>query len=393
MTAGLAARAVIQAAYLVLVSRWLGASGYGLFSGCIVVGVLAAPLAGWGMPAIVVREVASDRSHVRGWMARGLQHLLGSGAMLAVVVALIMIWGMHTRLPMRLLAVSEVILLPTSQMIGSTFLALGQATQAALNYCVVPLVRLLAVVPLLVYGSAADPSRLATIHFGASLFGAMITLYVFAAVNGWPDWRHRPPLRHVARDGTGFALGTFVSAGYPEVDKVLLLQILGASAAGNYTAAYRVMSVLVMPINALLTATLPRLFALREEAPKARMLKHAIVAALGYASLAAIAAAIGAPLMPKVFGAGFGDSTSYLWMLAPWPLVFALHQVLATGLTAYDRQFSRLLIDAGGVVMITTLNLLFAKTFGVTATAMTLLSAEAAMACACWLVMRRRRAV
>lgn len=34
-SAGLGIRALIQAAYLLLISRWLGAEGYGLFAGIV----------------------------------------------------------------------------------------------------------------------------------------------------------------------------------------------------------------------------------------------------------------------------------------------------------------------------------------------------------------------
>src|SRR3546814_17242400 len=47
-TGGLAIRALIQAGYLLVLSRWLGASGYGLFAGSVAVAILGAPLAGWG---------------------------------------------------------------------------------------------------------------------------------------------------------------------------------------------------------------------------------------------------------------------------------------------------------------------------------------------------------
>ena len=57
-TIGLAARSVIQAGYLLLMSRWLGASGYGVFAGSIALAILAAPLAGWGMPLLMTKWLA-----------------------------------------------------------------------------------------------------------------------------------------------------------------------------------------------------------------------------------------------------------------------------------------------------------------------------------------------
>src|SRR3546814_6714540 len=72
-TGGLAIRALIQAGYLLVLSRWLGASGYGLFAGSVAVAILGAPLAGWGGALLLTRHIAGNRAGSRGIWATVLQ--------------------------------------------------------------------------------------------------------------------------------------------------------------------------------------------------------------------------------------------------------------------------------------------------------------------------------
>ena len=64
-------RALIQAAYLLLISRWLGAEGYGLFAG-IVAFLVSPPLANWGSSLLLTQYIAQDKRHSRGMWATAL---------------------------------------------------------------------------------------------------------------------------------------------------------------------------------------------------------------------------------------------------------------------------------------------------------------------------------
>src|SRR3546814_10749382 len=72
----------------------------------------------------------------------------------------------------------------------------------------------------------------------------MLAIILIARLDGWPDWRARLGWRRASRQGTVYAIGRFVGSSYLEVDKVLMLQILGAVMVGSYTVGFRVLSVL-----------------------------------------------------------------------------------------------------------------------------------------------------
>jgi O-antigen/teichoic acid export membrane protein len=391
-TVGLGARAAIQAVYLILLSRYLGPSGYGMFSGCLAVGVLLSPLAGWGFQTIIIRELAIDRSNPVSWVLKGLSRLLSTGVVFVLIALGFAVYAMSTRLnlqAMLLLAISEIVLLPAAQLISGSFLALGQSASAAFNFCVVPACRMIGAIVFVASGVSSDPNAFSFIHFGTTLIGAVIALLLFASANGWLSRTSASSINGSARGGTGYALGSFIATGYTEIDKVLLLQILGSTVVGNYTTAFRVMTVLTMPLYALVTAALPKLFELTDFHRKTRLLKRAVLVTLGYSLIATAVAVASAPFMPTIFGAGFTNATKYLWMLSPWIVLYGVHQCFATGLTVYDKQIARVLIEAVGMAIVVAFNILFLPPWGVNAAAAALLIAEGFMAMGCWLLVRR----
>src|SRR3546814_14043084 len=92
------------------------------------------------------------------------------------------------------------------------------------------------------------------------------------------------------------------------VDKVLMLQILGAVMVGSYTVGFRVLSVLALPVYALVTATMPRLMALHELRGQGKTNRAILLAELAYGVLASVVALLVAPWVPALFGPGYERS-------------------------------------------------------------------------------------
>jgi O-antigen/teichoic acid export membrane protein len=393
-TSGLGFRAVLQAAYLVLLSRWLGSQGYGLFAGSVALMVLAAPLANWGSGLLLTRYIARDRDRCPGMWATALIQTGITGGLLTIALMLVSAFALHERVgvgAMLLLALSELILLPAAQAATSACFALENGRAAAAAVCLVPLGRVLAILAMIVLGTAATPAAASIGHFAGSLAGMTGTVILVAILGGWPQWRRRLPFVDATRQGTAYAIGGLVGTSYLEVDKVLMLQLLGAAAVGPYTAGFRVVSVFALPISALISATLPRLMTQHAVPGDHNTYRAVVLAATGFGLLASIIVAVIAPWVPYVFGPGYAATTRYVLLLAPWPLLFALHQCVAANLTATDRQTSRVLIEGAGLLFVIVLNLTFLQPSGPKTSALTLLLAEVAMTLGCWAVAKHIR--
>ena len=78
-----------------------------------------------------------------------------------------------------------------------------------------------------------------------------------------------------------------------------------------------------------------------------------------------------------MFGTDYSEATTYLQLLSPWPVLFALRQCMGTKLTATGQKNARSIIDVAGLVLLTVLNLIFLPVMGASFSAIALLTTEA----------------
>lgn len=382
-TVGLGTRAVIQATYLLIVSRWLGAQGYGLFAGSVALVILGAPLANWGNGLLLTRYIAQDRGSSRAMWATALVQTGVIGGLLVIIVLAIsaLLQQGLSPTPMLLLALSELLLLPAAHAATSQCYALERGMTSAVVMCLVPLGRTLAMLGFITAGLASTPDHAAAAHFIGSLLGFVVAIAVVTAVDGLPAWRSRLALRDALRQGSAYAVSNVAGNSYQEVDKTLMLQMLGSAVVGPYTVAFRVASIFLMPVTALIGASLPRLMArAKSHDERARTYRAMLLSGVGYGVLAGVGILIAAPWVPHVFGSDYALVTHYLALLALWPALFALRHCLATHLTANHRQTVRSGVEIMGLGIVVLLNFLLLPRMGADAAVLALLITEILMA-------------
>lgn len=389
----LALRAAMQAAYLILLSRSMGPADYGVFAGSVAAAVLLAPLSGWGMPYLLSDRVA--RSHASAsWMwPSALVQTIASGIALGTPVVLATLAMRRSVGPsaMLLLVASELVAVPVMQAASTLLLAMERGAVGSVVICFSPIARLLLVLAFLAAGGTLTPSATVSLHFAGTIAGAATTLLVVRRIVGPASWGSRAPLFQTARSGTHYAVGSLVGSSYMEVDKLLLLQLVGAAPAGLYTTAFRVAAVFAIPVAALTNNALPRLFAAHRD--WSRVYKAVAIAGGCYGIAATIMAFGLAPAMPLIFGSAFRPASGYLLLLAPWPLLYALHQVAATGLTSRGRQGMRVVIETAGLLAVVVLDLLLLPRVGPKAAPWVLVGTEAFLVIGCWGILLRESAM
>jgi len=395
-TVGLVLRALVQGAYLILLSRWMGPEGYGLFSGIVAAGVVLAPLAGWGLPLLLTERVAKNPAHAAEYWRGALRRLLATGLILATLYVALMGTLLSASVGLMVLAMAasaELLLLPMAQSAAALCLGLGRAAAATAAVVVVPLGRLAALLLIPLLGLDATASTVILLHFLGTIVGALAALAVVLSVVGWRAGRTGRTVSDSPRHSAQYAVGAGMAVGYQELDKVLLLQLAGAAVTGQYTAAFRVASVFVLPIAALLGMALPRLFASYGTPSGGPLLRALLASSLAYGVCAGIGVIAIAPYLHLILGSEFSVSSAYLAILAPWPLLFALHQVAGAALTSAGRQGERIAIEGTVFAAAVATNCLLIPHLGGGSAVLTLLVAELLMALACATVWRMRRAV
>lgn len=392
-TAALGARLVIQGSYLILLSHWLGPQGYGLFSGWIALVMLASPLAGWGIGAVLSERVVHDREMARPLWATTLEQIAVIGVILTIFITLCASWMPRDQIgamPVLLLGGAELVLLPAAQATTGLCFALDLGLIAAAAVCLVPVGRLLVgAVCFAIFGPGTVAIATCT-HFAGSVVGLAASIALVYRANGAPAWRGRPRMRETFFSGSAYATGGIIGQTYLEIDKAMMLQLLGAAIVGPYTAAFRAASVFAMPIGALFGVAMPRLFAAHGKPDAHPTLRAVALTAIVCGVVASAAVACAAPLMPYVFGSGFAMTAKYLFLFSPWPVLMALHLAAASGLTASGRQRQRVMIEGGVLILIISMNLLLLRPIGAVASVLALLVGEGLMALGCWWILRWR---
>ncbi len=378
---GLIARSFIQAIYLLTLSRWLGAEGYGLFAGSVALAALASPIANWGSAMLLIQYVALDRTSSRGMWATALVQTGVLGGILLIATLLVSAL-ISEKLPLEALlclAISELILLPASHVASSQCYALQRGGAAALSVCIIPLSRTIALIGVATTEISATPPLAAFIHFFGSAIGFIAIYMLVIWIDGPPAWRKRLPFVDCTKKGSFYAISNVASINYQEVDKIFILQLLGATVVGPYTAAFRVATIFVLPISALINAALPQMMALGKINDRIKKNETILISALGYGFLAGVVIFLTSPFIPKIFGDGFEKTTDYLQILAIWPIFFALRNFLASSLTSHLKQRSRAIIEISGLAFVCILNLIFLKEFGANFAIGILIAAEILM--------------
>lgn len=392
-----------QLLVLIVVARTLGPDGYGTLVGF---GSLAIMLSGvfWvGGSYLMLQAVARDASLFgRYWRAtRNL--VLQSGLVLTLLFSVI---APHVlQLPLTLtsvaaIAFAELLCAPLVYAAGYAFQSHERLGWANALPALLTLLRLAAATAFLL-GHGSQLNHYVLIYVSASVAAALLALYLVqhllqpqlqAQHSGpshyrWAEWRA----------GMHFSASGLTTNAYGEMDKVLAVRFLSAGPAGAYAAAYRLLTVLILPVVSLLQAAQPRFFRLGH-ASDARALRRLLAAVTGacavYAVLAAGLVLVLAPYLTVLLGPGFASSIAAAHLLAPLLPLLCLRMLAVTLLTGLGRPGLRAVMEAIAAVVLMLGCALVVPRFGLPGMVACLLTVEAlmlaAMSAAAWQLMRKQ---
>ena len=204
--------------------------------------------------------------------------------------------------------------------------------------------------------AAAWASALSLSQWIGALVGALLFAVTFSAVLGmvfllfaaaciaFRPISARPPLRRQAKlwsiSGLPFLMTAGTIALYTRGDRIVVGIIVGAGAAGTYSAAYSVIMVMLIAGAALHSAVLPRL--LQEDKENASPRWHIRAGLLALVAIpSAVALWIIAPwLMTTVYGDSFADAGRVLRVLSPLVVFYLVNPFLTSCLVGARKQQS-----------------------------------------------------
>jgi len=380
------ARLVTQLAWMVLLARTLGPEAYGGFSGIAGLAIALSGIAGAGLGLRMYQDAARDPKlfeHRWGQAVRGL----GLSAMPLAFGFVILGVLAFPQMPLSLLtavALAELAFAPVITLIAFAYASRGQMARAAAVPVVLSLGRLAAVVIYALVPWRFDLSIYSWMHLVGTISAVVLAWRSFriefgisqkTPSIGWKD----------IREGLGFASVWASGLALGSLDKTVSFCLGGELVAGHYTAAQRFASVLTLPVDALVTAVMPRLFRIQMTETKfPKLLVLLLMATIGYGSIAGFILWWFARFVPLIIGAQFESAVPAMHVLAFYVPVYCLRSLGASTLLGLGMKRWRFFCEIMAMITMAALMVLWIPTHGAIGAARALLVSETVLVFLIW---------
>jgi O-antigen/teichoic acid export membrane protein len=351
----------LQAAYFVIIARFLGVEQLGAFLGVRALTAIVAPFATWGSGHLLIKNVSRNRDLFRAYWGNALLRTCTFGFFFIVLLLLtssLIFPRTISSLTILSVALADLIALKIVETAGQAFMASGFAQRRAQIHMGLGLIKLLAAIFFAAFWQEPALHIWAEVYFLSMATAAVAAYLRVHRLLGSP----KPELSRIKPeffDGFYFSVGLCAYTVTQDVDKTMLVRLSTLEAAGIYAAAYRVIEIALIPLRSLMIATYPEFFqhgksGLKFSAAFAGRLLP-LVAAYGFIAGGVIY--LTAPLIPLVLGSDYGNSMTAIRLLAVLPLLQGLQYIAADTLTGANLHRIRSLMQALMAVANFSLNL------------------------------------
>ena len=255
------ARLAFQLLWVVVLAKALGAAGYGTFSGVAGLAMALSGLVGAGLGLKMYRDVSRIPEELNPRWAQASLAMAWTGVVVAAMFVLIGAYS-FPEVPLMLLAViaaSELVVAPRVAQAAFGFASLGKMQESATVPALLALARVAAG-----FGFAFSPWEGSVVTYGAWHLAATSGAAFLASAWFRKVAHIEPKSIRVAlsdyRAGMGYTSVWASGLAMTSIDKAAALRYGGGDLAGNYSVAQRFAGLAALPIDALATAVLPRLF-------------------------------------------------------------------------------------------------------------------------------------
>lgn len=347
---GFSLQLLTQMGWLLLAVRMMGPDGYGIFASLTSLTTIIGCFVGWGSAPLLVRGVSANPDSLNDWVGHGIIAILGSGivfGVLAMAVLPLFDFGPMQGVYLVVILVSDLIFGRLAQLCINIHMAVGRSTRQSSVTVIIGACRLAAIATAsgvaVFHHHSLTLTAWAWWYLGASVLAAIICMGGAIRHYGWPRWRW---MSGIWREGFSFSAENAVQSALKDLDKPIVLEILGASAAGNYATAFRIVETLVMPLYALAYATYGKMFqkaAISVSECLAYTLKL-LPLSLAMGCSVGVAALLGAAALPLIFGEAYEGLPWLVRLLAPMPALLGAYMIAGDAMSAIGRQTLRLAI-------------------------------------------------
>jgi O-antigen/teichoic acid export membrane protein len=323
VVAGMSLRAAIQALVVILLARTLGTVDYGASVAVISVTGFFATLAGLGAAVLHLKDIAVEPANWRGSLWHHHKNIWRTQPILFVISSFVAWFVIRQHVDWcTLLAMvgGDILGLPHAEFAVRSHQGRGQYVGMAIMMCALPMLRLCALLCYFVVEGGVSLRAWGAIGL---LSGAAVFSIVAAGVAR--SGRRRGERQRSSGsmvEGLGFAMTSASLRIHADADKAIIARLSSISAAGEYSLAYRLMDVLLLPVNGFIEWSIRLLFQYGREGIRESLKKTWMrwLTLFLVASLMSVMAYMLAPYLPLVFGEQYRNTVTMARWLCVLPL-------------------------------------------------------------------------
>jgi O-antigen/teichoic acid export membrane protein len=322
MFSGQVVSALFQAVYFILLGRLLGSTEYGIFMGATALASILSQYSTLGSNWVFIRYVSHDPENFSRYWGNILIATLSLGAIFTAVLATGGPYFAHSysRLLLVCIGLGDCLFMQLAVATGFVFQAFEKMRLTAVVNVITNMMRAAATAILALHFHRVNAREWSVVACLVSMAAAIVAVGMVSRNYGRPKFS-LSLLKARSGEGMTFAFSNSAGNVYNDFDKVLMGHYGMNAANGTYSMAYKVINLCSMPISAIYGAAIPRIFRKGKEGVLGtgpfvfRLLKRTALLSLGMAGVMWLLA----PVLPRLLGPSFADSTTQLRWLCLLP--------------------------------------------------------------------------
>jgi len=391
----LAVRVLEQTLWVVVLARTLGPGGYGLFAGITALAATLGTLTGLGFGVLMLQDASRQIGMLPAAWKKALVMSMASGVVLCILYVLVAPGMFAERVPRGVYAaigISELICFPIVVVSSYAFQAHERMGWGGAMHALIPAGNLVALGLFLALSPSPDLSGYLPFHAAMAVLTTAGSLLAVKWLLSPGAARFNVSRRDI-QEGAGFSAMRLADTAMNSLDKTLVLQLASSQAAGMYSAAYRLISVIILPLTSLSMSVLPRLFRTEsgDERSTSLLIRSLALGVTAYGVFAGLATWAASGLLPVLLGRDFAPAASVVRWMAISPLLQGLYIIGANVLVTQRMLTLRILAQSLAIVVLLVSAGILVPSFGLPGAVLMLLVTQASAALLVWLCYLRAR--
>ena len=371
---------LVALGYKVFLARALGVAGYGLYAWVVTTVMVFTLLVEAGMNRLLIRDVA--RQPERG---PGLMGAVARVRLVFAAVAFVAMLGVFLVVPTQDGQLLGLAIVGITLFIGAGSLTFDAGFYAAEEARFSGVAQVIVTVTAALLGVAA-----VLLHLGLpGLFAGVVASQLLQAaylyfrlqdVHLRPDWDAILPWRPLLRDALPYALLGALNVLYFRIDTVMLQPLRGSEETGIYTAAFKLLEVMLFVPGTLAAVILPRMARYHQEDTDRLRASHLRLTRLLFGVGLPVSAALWlfSPwIIATLYGPEYAAATPVLRVLAGAFLFYCLQTPNATLVLSGSVLAPVVWLSVGTTLFNVVLNVVFIPAYGARAAAATTVASDA----------------